>query len=142
MPCVRLTSARGRSYADIIMAIDDVNVGLVNIDQVNRSTGATARGSAGPTCQPHVASLTSRAHAVWRLGSRTRSARITVQGERLNSPRTQLGLADWDGGLRRPVFMFSSSSLLFLLLLHLADSSGPTYQRWWDQLRLVRSRVA
>ena len=39
MPCVRLTSARGRSYADVIMAIDDVNIGLVNIDQVNRVYG-------------------------------------------------------------------------------------------------------
>ena len=38
-PCVRLTSARGRSYADVIMAIDDVNIGLVNIDQVNRVYG-------------------------------------------------------------------------------------------------------
>ena len=38
VPRVMLTSARGRPYADIIMAIDDVSIDLVNIDQVNGST--------------------------------------------------------------------------------------------------------
>ena len=62
MPCVRLTSARGRSYADVIMAIDDVNIGLVNIDQVNGSTGSTASGSAAPTYQPQCVTDTRNPH--------------------------------------------------------------------------------
>ena len=99
-------------HADIIMAVDDVSVDLVNVDQVNRSTGATARGLAGPTCQPHAASLTSRAHAVWRLGSRTRSARITAQGERAGSTAREFSSA-WRTG---PAGYGGPSSCSFLLL--------------------------
>ena len=32
---VMLMSARGQPYADVIMAVDDVSIDLVNIDQVN-----------------------------------------------------------------------------------------------------------
>ena len=35
---VGMLSARGQPYADIIMAVDDVSVDLVNVDQVNGST--------------------------------------------------------------------------------------------------------
>ena len=60
-----LTSARrqheGQPHADVIMAVDDVSVDLVNIDQVNGSTRATALGQLGPHVS-HAASLTSRAH--------------------------------------------------------------------------------
>ena len=99
-------------HADIIMAVDDVSVDLVNVDQVNRSTGATDRGLAGPTCQPHAASLTSRAHAVWRLGSRTRSARIMAQGERAGSTARELS-STWRTG---PAGYGGPSSCSFLLL--------------------------
>ena len=48
MPRVGLMSARrqhgSQPHADVIMAVDDVSVDLVNIDQVNGSTGATAKG--------------------------------------------------------------------------------------------------
>ena len=40
----------GQPYADVIMAVDDVSVDLVNIAQVNGSTGSSAR-SVGSTCQ-------------------------------------------------------------------------------------------
>jgi hypothetical protein len=91
------------------MTVDDVSVDSVN---VNRSTRATARGSAGPTCQPHAASLTSRAHAVWRLGSSTRSVRITAQGERAGSTARELSSAWWTG----PAGYGGPSSCSFLLL--------------------------
>ena len=46
---VMLTSARGQPYADVIMAVDDVSIDLVNIDQVNGSTRVHGQESAGPT---------------------------------------------------------------------------------------------
>ena len=65
VPRAMLTSARhhhgGQPHADFIMAVDDVSVDLVNIDQVNGSTRATALGQLGPDVS-HAASLTSRAH--------------------------------------------------------------------------------
>ena len=33
---VNMTTARGRPYADVILAIDDVSFDLVNVGQVNR----------------------------------------------------------------------------------------------------------
>ena len=44
---VSMTSARGPPNADVIMAYDDVSVDLVNIDQVNRSTGPRVCGVSG-----------------------------------------------------------------------------------------------
>ena len=76
------------------------------------SIGATARGSAGPTCQPHATSLTSRAHVVWRFGSRTRSAQITAQGEWAGSTARKLSSA-WRTG---PAGYGGPSSCSFLLL--------------------------
>ena len=42
---VSMTSAQGPPNADVIMAFDDVSVDLVNIDQVNRSTGPRVSGA-------------------------------------------------------------------------------------------------
>ena len=42
---VSMTSARGPPNADVIMAFDDVSVDLVNVDQVNRSTGPRVSGA-------------------------------------------------------------------------------------------------
>ena len=50
---VRMTSARGLPNADVIIAFDDVSVDLVNIDQVNRSSGSTSRWG------PHVSGTVS-----------------------------------------------------------------------------------
>ena len=36
-------------HADVILAIDDVSIDLVNVDQVNGSIGVHGQGSAGPT---------------------------------------------------------------------------------------------
>ena len=42
---VSMMSARGPPNADVIMAFDDVSVDLVNVDQVNRSTGPRVSGA-------------------------------------------------------------------------------------------------
>ena len=44
VPRVLLTLARGPPNADVIMACDDVSVDLVNVDQVNQSTGPRVSG--------------------------------------------------------------------------------------------------
>ena len=65
MPRVGLMSARrqhgSQPHADVIMAVDDISIDLVNVDQVNRSTRATARGQLGPHVS-HAALLTCTAH--------------------------------------------------------------------------------
>ena len=48
---VSMMSARGSPNADVIMAFDDVNVDLVNVDRVNRSNWV--RVQVGSTCQRH-----------------------------------------------------------------------------------------
>jgi len=67
MPHVRLTSARGRSYADVIMAVDDVSIDLVNIDQVNGSTRVHGQESAGPTGRSQCATDRRDPHIGARL---------------------------------------------------------------------------
>ena len=137
--------------ANVIMAVDDVSVDLVNIDQVNRSTGAMARGSAGPTCQPHTASLTSRAHAVWQLGSRTRSGLIMAQGERAGLTARELSSA-WRTG---PAGHGGPSSCSLLLLcffffsfisltapVPLVGLLLPSLTRWSHMSKVVESAAA
>jgi hypothetical protein len=44
VPRVLLMSARGPPNADVIMTFDDVSIDLVNVDQVNESTGPRPGG--------------------------------------------------------------------------------------------------
>ena len=58
---VIIASARSQPYADIILAVDDVRIDLVNVDQVNRSIGVCGQGQLGPHVG-HSASLTGGTH--------------------------------------------------------------------------------
>ena len=84
---ISMMSARGQPNADVIMAFDDDSVDLVNIDQVNGSTGSMSRWG------PHVSgtgSLTSGSR-VSGLVKRKRKGLAVLTGSN----------SDW-AGLSRP----------------------------------------
>ena len=122
VPRVLLMSARGQPLADVIMAIDDVSVDLVNIDQVNESTRVHVHESVGPTCRS--LGVTDRQDPHVRLGLKKRKEATRVNGLKGGSSRfsrpnlaQRLGSMNWAAErVSAPLsFFFSSSFLSFLL---------------------------
>jgi len=83
----------GQPLADVIMAVDDVSVNLVNFDQVNGSTRVHVQESVGPTCRS--LGVTDRQDPHVRLGLKkkekaTKVNRLKGGSGRFSSP-TWLG---------------------------------------------------